>query len=199
MPLLWRWFRDFKDRIVYGIVFLMGCALLVFGFSGGGLEFHYYGTGTIILSWIAWGKEGDYLHWLRRRAEAKGHRDAAPRNEIPSDPSLAREFTDRDNGPHFTYDLDKPFWRSDSAPAAKSTWFQGIILSLLGEPALLIGLCLIILIALGYGVSHFLIYLIFFVAKYPIAVFAIVFVIPFTMYLRDRLYLKKCRSAQMRG
>ena len=201
MPLLLRRFRDSKDRIRYAAVFLMGCALLILGLSGGGIEWLYFGAGAIILSWIMWEKEWDYLHWLGRRSGHKMDGAAKPHNEIPSDSSPACESTDYDSGPHFTYDLGRGLLSfpcptpSDKAPSAKSSWLKTIILSAFAEPELSFRLCLIIL----FVPVLCLMGLIYITATYPIAIFAIACVLPLALYISDRLCRKKRHSVQKGG
>ena len=193
MAIQWKWFWNFKDRIIYGIVFVLGLALLVLGFSGGEFLLLCAGAVAMFLSWGAWEWEWEFLHWSRTRSKHRRDGDANPQNEYPSDSAPACESTDYDSGPHFTYDLGRrplsfPYpIPSEKPPSAQSSLYKAIILNLLVEAPELS-----ILIALsGFGAVVLLVMAgsIYLSATYPITVFAIAFVITFGLYIRDRRYL----------
>ncbi len=201
MPLPGKWFRDFKDRIIYAIVFVMGCGFLCLGFSGGSLVLLCAGAAAMFLSWRAWEEEWEYVYWFQTRSKHGKAGAAEHQNKYPSDVSPAGESSDYDSGPHFTYDLGRRPLSfscsipSEKPPSAKSSWIKAIILGLLAAEQLEL-MILVVLIAFGAVMLLVMAGSIYLTATYPIAVFAIGFVILFALYFRDKLCLKKRRSAQ---
>lgn len=191
MPLPREWLRESKDRIICALVFVMGCGLLILGFSNGGFELLCAGAGAMFLAWRTWDDESDYLHWCRRRSESKKAGKAESQNKYPSDVPPAGESSGYDDGPHFTYDLGRRpisfpyFIPSEKACSTKSSWIRAIMLCVLETEQL--ELCILIaLFAFGAVTLLAMAGSIYLVATYPIAAFTIGFLILFTLYIRDK-------------
>ena len=192
MSLQTKWFRDYKDRIIYAVVLVTGCGMLVVGFSGGGFEWWYFGAAAILLSWIAWEREEEYLQWARRRVQHKTDVEKEPQNEYPSDTSPANESSVYVSGPRFTcFPGNSSFWFSDETASARSPWLEEIVLHLLLEPTLLLWLFLAITFALLIVMLPFLIGAFRLIDKHPIVVIAVASVITIAVFFRDRIFVKK--------